>query len=170
MVSVYLIAQLAFVSIGPGPISNLEGIALDATSITLQWNYPSCPNGLPTHYNVFFMLGSEPQLPPISSVGYRVIRIPIEDFTTVYILTGLTQRQMYRIHVQPLIIDDDVTLFGEVDTEIVVELETSVTNVVDVDPVSGQPLVNEVSTSTTTITTRLPSVAAFATQGITNIT
>lgn len=143
------------------------GTARNSTSIILQWDYPLCPHGIPTHYNVSFVQGSDAQSPPITSDGYMSTIIPILDFTTVHTLTDLLPGAMYKIHVRAVVVQDGQS--GEVDMEIVVELQTS-TSVQNVDPITGERISSGASSSTTTITTRLPSIAAFAAQGIVNIT
>ena len=106
------------------PILELQGVVRDLTSIVLSWEGPACPNGIITGYYIYYRISNTIQPQPIDNTGYTEDRLISSERDVVYLITDLSPRQYYAIHVRAFSIDDnDTELIGMVDTEILVVLQ-----------------------------------------------
>lgn len=135
---------------------------LGSDSVQLSWDHPPCPHDTIDHYRLYYTNGSEAQTPPISSIGYAVVTVPVESFSTVSVIRELFPGESYRFHVQAVSISDAL---GDIEREIVLTLSTAVV----LNETQQQSIVQSLSSTISSFTFSLPSVEAFAAIGITNI-
>ena len=160
-----IVKLIFFLILDPGAITNLNGIAYNATSASLAWNSPPCPNGPVMGYNVYYRISDFAQTGTIDSTGYTNARILSNARLTTFVIGNLQPGSYYAFHVTAVYTDSTGVREGESLTEILVEIEDQVI----LPPETIMELNDIVDTDTDNILIGLPRPDAFTGIGVDDI-